>query len=166
MRLAAILARCNVVVILISSFSVTGCPKDWVEEGSNCYRAIPDLQKAIDARNECKKLGADLPVIKSTEENTFFLKLTEDRGETWLGMYAEMNNDFHWVDGTSVADTFSAWAPGEPNYPADEHCAYTAISRKVVGKTVHATISKGNMGYDQYTVPDTVAVEPTFIAFL
>ena len=35
---------------------------------------------------------------------------------------------------------------------------YTAISRKVVGKTVHATIPKGNMGYDQYTVPDTVAV--------
>ena len=42
----------------------------------------------------------------------------------------------------------------------------TAISRKVVGKNVHATIPKGNMGYDQYTVPDTVAVEPTFVAFL
>ena len=42
----------------------------------------------------------------------------------------------------------------------------TAISRKVVGKKVHATIPKGNMGYDQYTVPDTVAVEPTFVAFL
>ena len=41
-----------------------------------------------------------------------------------------------------------------------------AISRKVVGKNVHATIPKGNMGYDQYTVPDTVAVEPTFVAFL
>ena len=26
---------------------------------------------------------------------------------------------------------------------------YTAISRKVVGKNVHATIPKGNMGYDQ-----------------
>ena len=25
---------------------------------------------------------------------------------------------------------------------------------------------EGNMGYDQYTVPDTVAVEPTFVAFL
>ena len=24
---------------------------------------------------------------------------------------------------------------------------------------MHATIPKGNMGYDQYTVPDTVAVE-------
>ena len=43
---------------------------------------------------------------------------------------------------------------------------YTATSRKVVGKNVHATIPKGNMGYVQYTVPDTVAVEPTFVAFL
>ena len=46
------------------------------------------------------------------------------------------------------------------------HLRYTAISRKVVGKNVHATILKGNMGYDQYTVSDTVAVEPTFVAFL
>ena len=30
---------------------------------------------------------------------------------------------------------------------------------------MHATIRKGNMGYDRYTVPDTVAVEPTFVAF-
>ena len=43
---------------------------------------------------------------------------------------------------------------------------YTVISRKVVGKNVHATIPKGNMGYDQYTVPDTVAVELTSVAFL
>ena len=31
---------------------------------------------------------------------------------------------------------------------------------------MNATIPKGNMGYDQYAVPDTEAVEPTFIAFL
>ena len=43
---------------------------------------------------------------------------------------------------------------------------YTAISRKVVGRDVHAAIPKGNMGYDQYTVPDSVAVEPTFVAFV
>ena len=43
---------------------------------------------------------------------------------------------------------------------------YTAISRKVVGKTVHSTIPKGNMGYDQCTFPDTVAVESTFVTFL
>ena len=43
---------------------------------------------------------------------------------------------------------------------------YTAIWRKIVGENVHATIPKGNMGCDQYTLPDTVAVEPTFAAFL
>ena len=31
---------------------------------------------------------------------------------------------------------------------------------------VHATIPKGNMGYEQYTVPDSAAVKPTFVAFL
>ena len=35
----------------------------------------------------------------------------------------------------------------------------------VVGKNVHATIPKGNMAYDQNTVSDTVAFEPTFVAF-
>ena len=43
---------------------------------------------------------------------------------------------------------------------------YTAILRKVVAKNVHATIPKGNMGYDQYGVPDTVAVKSFFVAFL
>ena len=33
-------------------------------------------------------------------------------------------------------------------------------------KNVHALIPKGNMGYVQYTAPDTVAVEPTLVAFL
>ena len=49
-------------------------------------------------------------------------------------------------------------------YKEKQHL-FTLISRKVVGKNVHATIPKGNMRYDQYTVPDTVAVEPNFVAF-
>ena len=44
---------------------------------------------------------------------------------------------------------------------------YTAISRKVVTKTVHATIPKGNMDMiNTLIVPDTVAVESTFVALL
>ena len=31
---------------------------------------------------------------------------------------------------------------------------------------MHATIAKGIMGYDQYTLPDTVAVELTLAAFI
>ena len=35
-----------------------------------------------------------------------------------------------------------------------------------VGKNVLMTVPKGNMGYDQYIVPDTATVEPTFAARL
>ena len=42
---------------------------------------------------------------------------------------------------------------------------YTAISRKVVGKNVRATIPKGNMGYDQYTVPDDCSCRTFFCCF-
>ena len=45
-------------------------------------------------------------------------------------------------------------------------CKYTAISRKVVGKNMHATIPKDNMGYDQYAVPDNVSVGSSIVAFL
>ena len=52
------------------------------------------------------------------------------------------------------------------HFYADDIQLYTAISRKVVGKNVHVTIVKGNMGYDQYAVPDNVAIKHTFLAFL
>ena len=42
---------------------------------------------------------------------------------------------------------------------------YTAISRKVVGKDVHATIPKGNMGYDRYTVLDDCSCRTYFCCF-
>ena len=42
---------------------------------------------------------------------------------------------------------------------------YTAISRKVVAKKVHATIPKGNMGYDHYTVPNDSSCRTCFFGF-
>ena len=43
--------------------------------------------------------------------------------------------------------------------------SHTANSRKVVGKNVHATIPKGNMGYDRYTVPDDCSCRTYFCCF-
>ena len=42
---------------------------------------------------------------------------------------------------------------------------YTAISRKDVGENVNATIPTGNMGYDQYTVPDDCSCRTYFGCF-
>ena len=35
---------------------------------------------------------------------------------------------------------------------------HTPISRKIVGKNMHAKILKGNMAYDQHTVPDVLSL--------
>ena len=43
-----------------------------------------------------------------------------------------------------------ATVPPTPPPPAQIWIMSTDISRKVVGKNVHATISQGNMGYDQH----------------
>ena len=49
-------------------------------------------------------------------------------------------------------------------------CRFTSVLysyfEKADGMNIHATIPKGNIGYDQYTVPDTVAAEHTFLALL
>ena len=39
--------------------------------------------------------------------------------------------------------------PGRPEFLGIQ---YTAVSRKLVGKNVQATIPKGNKGCDEYTV--------------
>ena len=44
--------------------------------------------------------------------------------------------------------------------------SYTAISRKVVAETVHATIRKVIWDTIDTLVLDTVAVKPTFVSFL
>ena len=42
---------------------------------------------------------------------------------------------------------------------------HTAISRKVVGRNAHATIPKGNMEYDQYTVCKDQSCRTYFCCF-
>ena len=42
---------------------------------------------------------------------------------------------------------------------------FTAVSRKVVRRNVHATIPKGNMGYDQYTVRNDWTCRTYFCCF-
>ena len=42
---------------------------------------------------------------------------------------------------------------------------HTAISRKVVGKNVRATTPKGNLGYNQYTVPTNCSYQTYFCCF-
>ena len=44
------------------------------------------------------------------------------------------DNVFEWLDGTAVADTFSAWITGEPNNPGVENCGVMYVSGSGKGK--------------------------------
>ena len=55
-------------------------------------------------------MGADLPIIKSSAENTFILDLAKKQGivshgGVWLGMQRKdktSNKDFYWIDGSPL----------------------------------------------------------------
>ena len=111
------------------------CPEGWVENGNQCYFILPEKKEAFVGLYLCMQLEATLPIIKSAEQNAFLLSLMEGKGIPRLGMVAPNgDNVFKWLDGTTVADTFSAWATGEPNNPGVEDCGVMYVSGSGKGK--------------------------------
>ena len=77
------------------------------------------------------------PANQNAEQNAFLTSLMERRGNTRLGMIAPKgDNVFEWLDGTLVADTFSAWNSGEPNNAGSENCAILFVSGGGKGRPV------------------------------
>ena len=75
------------------------------------------------------------PANQNAEQNAFLTSLMERRGNTRLGMITPKgDNVFEWLDGTLVADTFSAWNSGKPNNAGSENCAILFVSRGGKGK--------------------------------
>jgi len=85
-----------------------------------------------DGRDFCQKLGMDLVVVTTGEEDAFVRSLVAQvvvmPGNAWLGLFdpdgcAEGEAcEFVWVDGQPLS--FALWAMGEPNNTGGgEHCA-------------------------------------------
>ncbi|XP_074607503.1 uncharacterized protein LOC141860331 [Acropora palmata] len=65
------------------------CQEGWVEHNHSCYRMTSFLRHSIIyARQRCKKMSAELPIIKSQSENDFICSLmgNKDIEYVWLGM--------------------------------------------------------------------------------
>ena len=72
-----------------------------------------------------------------------------------------------WVVSGLLADRFRSQFGTNTilTYCVELLVLYTAISRKVDRQNVHATTPKGNMGYDQYTVPNDCSCRTYFCCF-
>ena len=56
-----------------------GCGADWHENSGHCYRLLenhsPITGGASEARSMCRRLGADLAIINTQEDNNFAVTL-------------------------------------------------------------------------------------------
>ena len=101
---------------------LTVCPEDgWVSFANNSYLIIdiPTLNWTH-ARRICQMLGGDLAIIRSAAENAFIFKQvikqsTVQNWGVWLGSVRKADNKFYWIDGTAMANGYTAWGRGEPN---------------------------------------------------
>ena len=107
-----------------------------MKHGHSCYLLLEiSSSNWSDARKSCQTHAADLPVVRSAEENTFILDMILNKPNVskvgvWLGLYRE-DNDFHWVDGVPLAGQYSAWAEGEPNNSGNkEKCVHMFKNKK------------------------------------
>lgn len=94
-----------------------------------CYKATNYRpQKLEEARKICQDMLADLPIIKSEQENVLIVGLlTTHRSFVRLGMKRE-KGQLLWFDGTSAeklnAARYNAWGDNEPSNTTGENCAY------------------------------------------
>ena len=106
-----------------------GCPPGWFRHEQSCYY-IGDTPTEIwsNAREKCKKMGADLAIIRSSTENDFVSRIVKKQKTAtwfgaWLGLQRNDDSKFYWVDGTPLKGQYSAWSTGEPNN-LDEKCGH------------------------------------------
>ena len=110
----------------------SSCPANWVKHGKSCYYIHDTPTKRwLDARQKCQAMGADLPIIRSQEENQFILDLLKGRNDrvgivgAWLRLQRRADSRFYWVDGSPLQGHYQNWAIGEPNNAKrNENCAY------------------------------------------
>ena len=66
-------------------------------------------------------------------------------------MHMKDDSKFYWEDDTPVADTFSAWNSGEPNYLKTGKCAYMYVSGGEQGKGIITTVMRKTLLFAKST---------------
>ncbi|VTJ81540.1 Hypothetical predicted protein [Marmota monax] len=100
------------------------CPWDWTFFQGNCYFFSKSQRNWHDSVTACQEVGAQLVVIKSTEEQSFLQQTSDIQGSAWLGL-SDLNKEgaWYWVDGSPLSLNLTRyWMPGQPNNRGGQDC--------------------------------------------
>ncbi|XP_027761880.1 C-type lectin domain family 4 member E-like [Empidonax traillii] len=101
------------------------CPKGWKRFQNSCYFLSLDKMSWAESEQNCTGMGSQLVVINSEEEQVFLSKQIKQgaRGEDfYIGLRAEIKDQWQWVDKTPYNVTAAFWQRNEPSDNKDEDC--------------------------------------------
>ncbi|KAI4899115.1 hypothetical protein NFI96_032613 [Prochilodus magdalenae] len=99
----------------------------WRYFSSSVYYISTEKKTWKEGREDCRRRGADLVIITSSEEQEFVEKIRNGQ-EAWIGLTDEVSESvWKWVDDSALSTGF--WYCGEPNdYEGKEDCVGTGFT--------------------------------------
>ncbi|XP_071797277.1 C-type lectin domain family 4 member M-like [Asterias amurensis] len=99
------------IVIVLSS-----CPTGWVKWHQSCYILLPDMMNWMQAEAACNRLGSNLIVPDSKEENDFIYEWAVRGNEgMWIGC-TDAAQEGVWLCGGQPARFTNWWYPHDPHH--------------------------------------------------
>ncbi|XP_063006385.1 C-type lectin domain family 4 member E-like [Melospiza melodia melodia] len=103
------------------------CPKGWRRFQGSCYFLSPDMMSWDESARNCTGMGSQLVVITSKAEQEFLSEQISQSKQPkpdnfYIGLFAEQEGQWQWVDKTPYNGTAAFWRKGEPNYLDGENC--------------------------------------------
>ncbi|KAM7065502.1 C-type lectin domain family 4 member A-like isoform 2-T2 [Acridotheres tristis] len=112
-----LLLVCFALVVALLERGWTCCPEGWRRFQRSCYFLSLDKMNWAESEQNCTGMGSHLVVINSKAEQEFLseqIKQPPERNYFYIGLFADKEGQWHWVDRTPFDVTAAFWRKGEP----------------------------------------------------
>ncbi|XP_026803415.3 CD209 antigen-like protein E [Pangasianodon hypophthalmus] len=88
----------------------------WRYFSFSLYYISTEEKNWTESRQDCREKGADLVIIKTTEEQEFIIKELGNYRRAWIGLSdRDRKGTWKWVDGKELTNGTGYWYDAEPN---------------------------------------------------
>ncbi|XP_071289113.1 C-type lectin domain family 4 member A-like isoform X2 [Agelaius tricolor] len=132
-----LLLVCIALVVVLLDRGWMCCPKGWRRFQGSCYFLSPDTMSCAESAQNCTGMGSQLVVITSKAEQEFLSKQIKQSKEPkpenfYIGLFAEQEGQWQWVDKTPFNATAAFWRKEEPSPGDDENCTVIHVLEKAL----------------------------------